>query len=158
MKYLIAFFVALLLSTSSLAQNVIYGTTLTGAEQVPPVITPITGGFLFRTRDNRWFLAARGALPDDRIIAAHIHCGKINENGPIVYPFFSGIPSRRIYPKGQFNDSNFVSYQPSPVCPILITNISQLKAAIDSGYIYVNVHTQQHPAGAVRGQVSLSTQ
>ena len=154
MKFLIAFLAAALLSTSALAQNLFYGTNLTGANQVPPVVTPISGQFLFRTSDNRWYLAVKDAPMDDKITAAHIHCGKVGENGPVVYPFWTTPPSRRIYPKGQFNDSKFVRYTPDPTCPFLIRNIRQLKFAIERGYIYVNVHTEKHPAGTVRGQVT----
>lgn len=153
MKLLIAFLSALLLSTPALSQTIGYISNLTGANQVPPVETNITGQFIFRTTDNRWFLAVRGAPGNDRIVSAHIHCGKVGANGPIVYPFYDGVPSRRIFPKGQFNNSKFVSYQPNTVCPITITNILQLKSAAQDGYLYVNVHTQKHPGGAVRGQV-----
>jgi CHRD domain len=153
MKLLIAFISALLLSVPALAQTIGYISNLTGAEQVPPVVTPITGQFIFRTTDNRWFLAVRGAAGNDKITAAHIHCGKIGANGPIVYPFYDGVPSRRIFPKGQFNNSKFIRYQPTTTCPITITNILQLKSAAQDGYLYVNVHTQKNPNGAVRGQV-----
>ncbi len=153
MKFLIAFLSALLLSTSALADNAMIQAILLGENQVPPVTTPIIGEFLFTTTDNNWYLAAKGTNSGDLITAAHIHCGKAGTNGPVVYPFISGTPRISIYAKGKFDNSKFVPYQTSVTCPVIIKNITQLRTAIKNGYAYVNVHTQAHPAGTVRGQV-----
>lgn len=154
MKFLIAFLSALLLSTSALAQFVGYQAHIRGEFEVPPINTPITGEFLFRNSDNRYFLAVRGVPVNDRILAATLQCGKKDDNGPILYEFYFGVPSRRISPKGQFNDSKFIPYQTSSVCPYLIRTIADLKTAIQFEIIYVNIHTQRYPAGVARGLVT----
>jgi CHRD domain len=154
MKYLMAFLAALLLSTSAMADDVVFLSKLSGAEQVPPVETTINSGFVFTTINTRFYLAAVGAAEDDKITAAHIHCGKPGTNGPVIYPFYSGTPRVSIYVKGVLQPSAFVPYQRTAACPFLIRNSAQLRAAIQNGYIYVNVHTQKHPGGAVRGTVS----
>ncbi len=153
MKFLITFLSALLLSTSALAQFAGYQAHIRGEFEVPPVNTPITGEFLFRNSDNRYFLAVKGAPVNDRILAATLQCGKKDANGPILYAFYFGVPSRRISPKGQFNNSKFIPYQTSSVCPYLIRSITDLKAAIRFKIIYVNIHTQRHPSGVARGRV-----
>jgi CHRD domain len=154
MKYLIAFLTALFLSTSAFADDVVYLSKLSGADQVPPVTSTINSGFVFTTINSRFYLAAVGAAEDDKITAAHIHCGQAGTNGPVIYPFYSGTPRVAIYVKGVLQPSAFVPYQRSVACPFLIRNASQLRAAIQNGYIYVNVHTQKNPAGAVRGVVA----
>jgi len=153
MKFLIAFLSALFLSTSALADDVVYKTNLSGASQVPPVTSKITGEFIFTTLDNRWYLVALGANSGDMITAAHIHCGRAGVNGPVVYPFVSGNPRRSVFAKGKFDETKFASYPLSAACPIKIDSIIKLRAAIRSGLVYVNVHTVNHPAGTVRGQV-----
>jgi hypothetical protein len=153
MKFLIVFLSALFLSTAALADDVVYKTNLGGAAQVPPVQTTVTGEFIYTTFDNRWYLVALGAARDDMIVAAHIHCGSRTANGPIIYPFYAGPPRRNVLVKDVFDASKFVAYTPTADCPIQINTIVGLRAAIRSGLIYVNVHTQQHPGGIVRGQV-----
>ena len=153
MKFLIAFLSAMFLSTAAFADDVVYKTDLRGATQVPPVVSKITGEFIYTTLDNRWYLVALGADRDDMITAAHFHCGKRGINGPVVYPFYGGAPRRNVLAKGSFEDAQFAAYTPTPDCPVEIKNIVQLRAAIRAGLIYVNVHTQKHPTGTVRGQV-----
>jgi len=158
MKFLVAFLSALFLSTSAMAQvvpdDVVYKTNLSGAKQVPPVVTGITAEFIQTTLDNRWYLVVLGAPRDDQIVAAHIHCAKTGMNGPVVYPFYGGAPRRNLLIKGSIEDSKFAPYVVDPmVCPVEIKTLPQLRLAIRAGYIYVNVHTQKHPGGAVRGQV-----
>jgi CHRD domain len=67
--------------------------------------------------------------------AAHIHKGAAGTNGPVVVPFTA---------PGAKGDSSGCS----PADAALITGI----LANPSGY-YVNVHTMEHPAGAIRAQL-----
>ena len=154
MKFLVAFLASLFLSTAALADDVVYKTNLSGAKQVHPVTTSITAEFIQTTLDNRWYLVVLGAPRDDQIVAAHIHCAKAGVNGPVIYPFYGGVPVRNLLIKGSIEDSKFAPYTPSPeTCPVQINTVNELRLAIRAGYIYVNVHTQKHPGGAVRGQV-----
>jgi hypothetical protein len=68
-------------------------------------------------------------------VAAHIHKGAAGTNGPVVVPFTA--------PGADGNSSGC-----SPAAADLITDI----LANPSGY-YVNVHTKEHPAGAIRSQL-----
>lgn len=76
--------------------------------------------------------AANVTLPT---VAAHIHKGDAATNGPVVVPFTA--------PGADGNSSGCVTSTADIVDAIL---------ANPPGY-YVNVHTQEHPAGAIRAQL-----
>jgi hypothetical protein len=77
--------------------------------------------------------AANVTLPT---VAAHIHKGAAGVNGPVVVPFTA--------PGADGNSSGCQSSTAAIVDDIL---------ANPAGY-YVNVHTTEHPAGAIRSQLS----
>jgi hypothetical protein len=77
--------------------------------------------------------AANVTLPTT---AAHIHRGSAATNGPVVVPFTA--------PGADGNSSGCVAASP----PTLIDEI----LANPAGF-YVNVHTTEHPAGAIRAQL-----
>jgi hypothetical protein len=68
--------------------------------------------------------------------ASHIHRGAAGVNGPVVVPFTA--------PGAGGNSSGCVTVAASLIDDIL---------ANPAGF-YVNVHTQEHPAGAIRAQLS----
>ncbi|HXJ49304.1 MAG TPA: CHRD domain-containing protein [Candidatus Acidoferrum sp.] len=76
--------------------------------------------------------AANVTLPT---VAAHIHKGDAGTNGPVVVPFTA--------PGADGNSSGCATSTPETVNDIL---------ANPPGF-YVNVHTMEHPAGAIRAQL-----
>ena len=73
------------------------------------------------------------------VTASHIHVGAAGTNGPIVEPFFgSGTPS---------TDTMFQG------CVPIAQDLALQILANPAGY-YVNVHTTEFPAGAIRGQLA----
>ena len=74
------------------------------------------------------------------VTSAHIHLGAANVDGPIVVPLFSFSPPT---PATSFSDC---VHGDRDVITAILRN--------PSGY-YVNVHTTEFPAGAIRGQLVL---
>jgi len=76
--------------------------------------------------------AANITLP---AVAAHIHRGAANVNGPVVVPFTP--------PQADGNSSGCTSSDQALMNEIIA----------NAGGFYVNVHTKEHPAGAIRAQL-----
>jgi hypothetical protein len=90
------------------------------------------------------------------VVAAHFHCGKPGENGPIVFGLISPGPlaleGNTI--RGTLTNANA---NPAANCVPLIgrpvNNIAALALAIREGLVYLNIHTSAFPAGEIRGQM-----
>ena len=84
--------------------------------------------------------------------AAHIHMGKEGENGQVVIDLLNTPTSKDkvttygIIFRGNLTDSGLKG-------PMQGKTLGDLAAAMDSGDVYVNVHTPEHPDGEVRGQI-----
>ena len=118
-----------------------YTANLGGDQEVPPTGLPGTGIARFHVMHDgtiRWSLRTSNL---NNIIMAHIHFGEPGQNGPVVVPLFaagaSG-PVSGLNIRGAITDSTQVA---------LVLGLFQL------GDAYVNVHTTEFPAGAIRGQV-----
>ena len=118
----------------------------------------------------------------ENVVQAHIHCGPVGVNGPIVvwlYPSPSSTaalqgPTGRqdgVLVEGTVNntidgpppDSNHVTPTTNPLCPGGVASFADVLARIREGNAYVNVHTNDgvappnqgpgdFPGGEVRGQ------
>lgn len=112
--------------------NVVFETTLTGANEVPANTSEAKGtATLTYNKDTKIFI-----LKVIHDIAsptmAHIHMGKVGENGPVIFPF------------------------DSPASPITFTSSAltdEQIAALNNGDYYVNIHTEAFPAGEIRGNL-----
>jgi hypothetical protein len=85
---------------------------------------------------------------------AHIHLAPAGENGPVVawlYP--SGPPPVLI--EGRFSGvlAEGTITANSLIGLLAGQDLSALIEEFEKGNAYVNVHTTQHPAGEVRGQI-----
>jgi hypothetical protein len=109
---------------------------LTGAEENPPVTSPVSASArldLSEDKELSWSLTVSGASPDV-ITGAHIHRGARGVNAPILYPFADG---------------GFT--QLSGRVTLTDTDMADLRA----GNFYVNVHSKAFPGGAARAQIVL---
>ncbi len=128
---------------------------LTGAAEVPPVMTEATGVLKLELRldseTHEAELRFKLDLEDiEGVTAAHIHWGAKGVNGPVIFLLFD------VERDGEFN--NPVKGVLTPMDFMPVEGLETLKDAIDQmkgGYTYVNVHTLAYPDGEIRGQIKL---
>jgi hypothetical protein len=129
---------------------------LSGTQEVPANDSYLKGDFVINLRDREYLLEVDQTIDPRRMArAAHLHCGKAGTNGGVVYGLavdqnsWQRIQGRFVL-TGVVDDTKFTTL-PCPSAPI--KNFHELREAINSGYIYVNVHTQALPGGEIRAQV-----
>lgn len=129
--------------------------TLTGNEQVPAVITNTTGEFEIEFNDDQDMAEIELKVRDGiDVTAAHLHFGKIGTNGPAIVSLFEnagGVDVDGRLARFEVTDANILPAGRTLRHPI--TNLRELKRAIEMGKIYVNVHSVAYPAGLIRGQL-----
>ncbi|HZL24628.1 MAG TPA: CHRD domain-containing protein, partial [Nitrososphaeraceae archaeon] len=87
----------------------------------------------------------------DKVTAAHIHSGKTGENGPIVVTLFkTESPSSEVM-NGILTSGNITNADLEG--PMAGKTLIDLNKAMELGETYVNVHTEEHPNGEIRGQI-----
>jgi hypothetical protein len=127
---------------------------LKGENEVPPVTTNAEGKVKLKVKETniKYKLNITG-ITDATM--AHIHQGKSGENGePVVDLLAEGNKqqaSNGLFINGSIVDSSLIG-------PMKGKTISDLVASINAGNNYVNVHTQAHPDGEIRGQLEISGQ
>src|SRR5688572_123937 len=156
-------FAFLMLSGMAKADQLVFTTTLTGAQEVPPSGSPGIGSALvtFDTVTNLLTVNVSFAGLVSPTIASHIHCCTPPGANAIVatqVPNFPGFPlgvTTGTYLQ-TFDMSLASSYNPA-----FITahggNAAGAQAAFVAGLIsgqtYLNIHTSQFPGGEIRGQL-----
>ena len=132
---------------------------LTGAEEVPAVVTDTTGKveviFSADETSASYELEVRKGV---RVTQSHIHCGAAGVNGPVVV-FLAGFHDRGWDVDGSWienatvTNANVIARPVSAACPFAINTLADVARAAREGLAYVNVHTIAHPGGEVRGQL-----
>ena len=118
-------------SASAIAEEV--QVTLSGEHEVPPVTTSARGTAVFTIGKDK---SVKGTVTTSGVdgIAAHIHMAPPGENGPPVITLVKVSNNVWSTPDGaKLTDDQY----------------EQFKA----GHLYVNVHSQAHRAGEIRGQL-----
>lgn len=124
---------------------------LTGDEEVPPTGSDATGQAAIRLSDDESTVSWRLVVANiENVFAAHIHCGKPGENGPVSVTLYGGPLIA-----GRFDGvlSTGSASVTGKTCVFTEGTVSLVQAMRD-GNTYVNVHTSQFPGGEIRGQVS----
>ena len=122
----------------ALAAPVAFTVPLTGAQQVPPVQTAGTGNAALTydasTRELTWSVTYSGL--SGPVSMAHFHgpAAMGNNAGVLIWISRRGEPA------------------PSPMTGQATLTPAQAEQFM-AGDWYINVHTQDHPAGEIRGQV-----
>ena len=107
--------------------------TLSGDHEVPPVKTSAVGNGTITVGDDR---SVSGSLTTSGIagIAAHIHEAAAGKNGPVIVPLTKTSDNVWSVPAGaKFTEAQYKSYR--------------------AGDLYVNVHSDAHKDGEIRGQL-----
>src|SRR5215203_2688211 len=153
--------------------NKSYNTTLSGTQQVPPVKTNGIGTASFELlNDNKTIHYRINILDVPNITGIHIHKGKVGENGDVVVNLYNNAKENIILNE---NETKMAQIESSSVKvngnvqssflasgtinnsdlkgPLSGKNISDLFNLIKSQNTYVNVHSQSHPDGEIRGEI-----
>jgi hypothetical protein len=107
---------------------------LSGDVEVPPVATMAAGNGAITVNPD---MTVSGKVTTSGVAAtmAHIHVGKAGANGPVVVTLVKGGDNVWLVPDGtRLSDASYQSYK--------------------SGELYVNVHSAEHKAGEIRGQLN----
>src|SRR6266568_1542932 len=139
-------------------------TTLSGANEVPPIVSPGTGQ-VRATLDaaaNSLFLNVTFSGLLANTSAAHIHCcAPLGTNAGVAttVPAFPGFPLG--VTSGTFSSAVFDLTQATIYNPAFVTlqggtiplAEAALIAGIQNGTTYLNIHTVNFPGGEIRGQL-----
>jgi hypothetical protein len=107
--------------------------TLTGAEETPPVATSASGTASISIAADK---TVRGTIKTTGIegTVAHIHVGAPGQSGPPIITLEKGADGAWSVPAGsKLTDEQYASFK--------------------AGQLYVNVHSAEHKAGEIRGQL-----
>src|SRR5919197_53846 len=130
-----------------------FSTKMTGKEEVPPKDTKSTGDAEFTlSADGKTMSYKVNVMNIDKVTMAHIHQGKVGENGPPVVWLFNSSsnpsgPMNGMLSQGKITSNDLVG-------PLKGKQMSDLVKLINDGQAYANVHTQPNPKGEIRGQIS----
>ena len=138
-------------TTTAWAASRNHHTHLTGAGEVPAVVTGAQGQATFKiAKDGQSIEYKLNVSNMEAVVQAHIHVGPVDGTGPVVVFLFGPVPggvdaSGRLA-SGTFTAANLIG-------PLRGLPLSDLIAEIESGNAYVNVHTVANPPGEIRGQL-----
>ena len=138
-------------ATQSYAQNEKYRAKLDGNNEVPAVNTTSEGVINFKTKNDMltWKMNVTGT---NDATGVNIHKGKAGEKGEIVVDLMK-VSKHSDNPKGMTMRGNVTDS--SLTGSMAGQTIADLKTAMANGDTYVNLKTQDHPDGEIRGQINL---
>jgi hypothetical protein len=123
-------------------QGMKFTAQLSGKDESPSVDSTATGTAQFQLNPDGKELTYDLTTKDLKgFMMAHIHQGKAGENGPPVAPLSMG--------KGKITASDLQG-------PLSGKQMKDLVDLMSHGGAYVNIHTQQHQDGEIRGQITSS--
>ncbi len=129
-----------------------FSANLTGNNEVPPTNIKSLGNAKFQIDSQNNSISYSLSVKDlEGITNAHIHNGIKGLNGPIIVALFmspspSSEDSKSLAINGNITKNNLQG-------PLAGKQINDLIGLMKNGSAYVNVHTEQNPLGAIRGQI-----
>jgi hypothetical protein len=124
-----------------------YVAQLTGAREIPAAVTSATGSATFERNGAlvTYQVSATGfATP---LTVGHIHLGPAGIVGPVL------VPLTIVAQSGGVASGTLDLSRPLTQGNITISGDS-LRALLDNGTAYVNLHTAEYPGGEIRGQIT----
>jgi hypothetical protein len=124
---------------------------MSGSNEVPPVNTNTTGYTSFRTATNDTVIKYKVNVTGiSDATGAHIHIGKTGANGDIIVDLLKDSkknPTKLgMVVRGNITGADLTG-------PMKGKTFAELISTMKNGDTYVNVHTQNHPSGEIRGQI-----
>ena len=113
---------------------------LTGMNEIAPVVTTGNGKIAVALRDSVLTLSGSFSGLESNIAAAHIHMGMTGRNGPVIFPLTYETSDDNRSGSFQATDNSFIVK-------------GDTLAALLGRALYVNIHTADHPGGAIRAQI-----
>lgn len=135
-----------------------FAAPLSGDQEVPSVETNATGLAKFKLNKDGTALGYKLNVANiQEVTQAHIHCGAADVNGPVVAFLFGfeedGVTVNGTLAEGTVTASDVIPRPDSDVCPGGIADFDELLEKMRAGETYANVHTNDNPAGEIRGQI-----
>ena len=130
---------------------------LNGAQEVAnnPVVTKAQGQAIFNlSRDGNSIRYRLIVANIENVRMAHIHLAPADGNGPVVVWLYPEGPPAQLIP-GRVNGVLAIGTisEDDLIGPLAGFTIDELIGQMLDGNAYVNVHTDQYPAGEIRGQI-----
>jgi hypothetical protein len=157
---------ALAIAGMAHADNLEFEASLSGAQEAVfdgdvfiPGGTDTDATGRVKARFDKAFTAVRVSLRVNGLTgtfaAAHFHCGRPGQNGPVVFGFVNPGPlefdGMRI--RGTLTNADYTGADCLEVVGRPVNNIAALAFAMRDGLIYANVHSDLFQAGEIRGQM-----
>lgn len=138
------------------AQN--FTAHLSGGQEVPPVGTKASGQVKLAVNDSRSELRFKLVVAHlEGVTQAHIHCGSAGVNGQIMAFLFGpaspGVDVSGILAQGTITEEDLVAGSVE-ACTGGSGGFENFLGLLMTGNAYVNVHTEAHPSGEIRGQIA----
>lgn len=126
-----------------------FGAWLTGVNQVPPVETDAFGFAVFRVAQDGSTIDYWLVVADvEDVTESHVHKGPPDFNGNAVAyllrPVEEPVSQTGLLASGTVTDEDVI-------WPL--TEVPGMVEQMRAENVYVNVHTTEHPAGEIRGQI-----
>jgi hypothetical protein len=137
------------------AQGTKFEAKLSGKNQSPAIDTPAHGIATFHLSADGKSLSYRVSVTDiENVSMAHIHLAPAGQEGPVVAWLYPSKPPA-VVKKGKFTGvlARGTITDAELAGPLAGKTLSDLVDQIKAGKAYVNVHTEKHPAGEIRGQI-----
>jgi len=142
---------------SSSGMSNTFAAQLSGNSETPPVSTSAYGTATFTLNGTTVNYTASATGLSSNATGAHIHVGPVGVAGPIVVDIQAITPlppGSSTSVSGAFTAANIKNPTSPPLSPPVAT-LDDLIAQIRAGNAYFNIHTTAHPAGEIRGQLSV---